>query len=267
MQATYREPILNRLSVFLSSPSIRSIVGQAKSTIDFRQIMDKRKWLLVNLSKGKLKGNAYLLGGLIIAKLQLAALSRVDQPEEKRTPFYLAVDEFQNFLGEDFETILSEARKYGLGLVLAHQNIDQLNKKLKAAILGNVATQVFFRLSNHDAAALSSELSQKEKPMIQRRLIDLKVREAYLKRKGERARIMKTVFVPDPKGSSEAVENVKYLSFSRYGRLRPQVEKEIIKRAGVISGTGQRVTPKTIQSDPHKARFAPQGQFEEADEW
>jgi type IV secretory pathway VirB4 component len=267
MQATYREPILNRLSIFVSDPFIRSMVGQIKSTIDFRKIMDQGKWLLVNLSKGQLKGNASLLGALIIAKFQLSALSRVDLPEERRIPFFLFVDEFQNFLGDDFETILSEARKYGLGLVLAHQNIDQLDRQLRSAILGNTLTQVFFRLSSQDATTLSSELSHKEKPIIQRRLIDLKVGEAYLKKKGERPRLMKTVFVSKPEATAKAVEIVKTLSFSLYGRQRQEVEEELARRAKIIYSIGQNDSVGDPQPDSYAGQFAPQGEIEEAYEW
>jgi len=267
MQATYREPILNRLSIFISDPFIRSIVGQIKSTVDFRKTMDQGKWLLVNLSKGQLKGNASLLGALIIAKLQLSALSRVDLPEERRAPFFLFVDEFQNFLGDDFETILSEARKYGLGLVLAHQNIDQLDRQLRSAILGNTLTQVFFRLSSQDATALSSELSQREKPIIQRRLIDLKVGEAYLKKKGERPRLMKTIIVSKPEATAKAVEIVKTLSFSLHGRQRQEVEEELARRAKIIYSIGQTEKVGSSQSDSYTGQFAPEGEVEEAHAW
>ena len=139
MQNTYREPILNRLSVFLSNPTIRLMVG-LKESINFREIMDQGNWLLITLNKGNLKANAHLLGSFIIAKLQLSALSRVDVPPEKRTPFFLFVDEFQNFVGEDFCTILAELRKQGLALTIAHQNLDQIDRTLRSAILGNTLT-------------------------------------------------------------------------------------------------------------------------------
>ncbi len=230
MQATYREPILNRLSMFISDPCIRLMVGQAESTIDLRQAMDQGQWVLVNLSKGQLKGNADLLGAFMVAKLQLTALSRVDVPEAERSPFYLYVDEFQNFIGDDFETILSEARKYGLGLTIAHQNLEQINVKLRSAILGNVATAVFFRLSHHDATSLAAELSQKEKPMLQRRMVDLKVGEAYLKIKGEGPRLMRTMYVKSPKVQEKAIDLTRTLSLSTYARQRREVEAEIATR-------------------------------------
>jgi hypothetical protein len=264
MQATYREPLLNRLSVFVADPSIRLIVGQRRSTIDFRRIMDQGKWLLVNLSKGHLKANADLLGALIIAKLELGALSRVDLPPRERRPFSLFVDEFQNFLGQDFETILSEARKYGLGLVLAHQNIDQLENQLKAALLGNALTQVFFRLSHRDAATLAAELSQKQKQLIQRRLVDLNTREAYVKKKGEPPRILKTVFV-SPLPDTAVTETIKHLSFSQCARPRQEAEQEIRERTRMICPDKGVQTSGNALPDPYEGRFAPQGEFEEAD--
>jgi len=267
MQGTYREPILNRLSVFLSDPRIRMMVGLKKSTINFRQIMDQGKWLLVNLSKGDLKSNSHLLGAFLISKLQLAALSRVDVPERRRFPFFVYVDEFQNFISEDFETILSEARKYGLGLTLAHQNIDQLDRKLRSAILGNTLTQVFFRMSNQDASTLAAEIGQKEKPIIQRRLVDLKLREAYFKKKGERARMMKTFYVPPSKGTEKTTEAIKELSMSYHARPWKDVEQEIANRTRFISGEGSLPEQKSAKSDPYKGKFAPQGKYEEGHEW
>jgi hypothetical protein len=266
MQATYREPLLNRLSVFVADPSIRLLVGQTKSSINLRQVMDQGQWLLVNLSKGHLKSNAHLLGSLLIAKLQLAALSRVNMPEGQRRPHLVFVDEFQNFLSEDFETILSEARKYGLGLILAHQNMDQLDRQLRSAILGNTLTQVFFRLSNQDASLLAAELSQKEKPIIQRRLIDLEVGEAYFKKKGDRPRLMRTFYMAPPKGTAKDVELIKQLSFATHGRLRQEVEEEIARRTQAVTGRARTAPALRAEEDPYTGRFAPASNFIEFEE-
>jgi hypothetical protein len=157
-------PILNKIGQFLSNDLVRNIVGQRRSTIDFREIMDHQKILIVNLSKGRLgEDNSNLLGSLIVTKLQLAALSRVDTPEEKRSDFYLYVDEFQNFTTDSFATILSEARKYRLDLILAHQYISQLsesgNEKIRNAIFGNVGTIVSFRVGSDDAQMLVKEFA------------------------------------------------------------------------------------------------------------
>ncbi len=154
--------IQNKVGQFLSSGLIRNIIGQPKSTIDLREIMDNKKILLMNLSKGKVgEDNSSLLGAMMITKLQLAALSRVDLPEEERSDFYLYVDEFQNFATESFATILSEARKYRLNLTVGHQYIGQLvnekNTKVRDAIFGNVGTIISFRVGAGDAEFLEKE--------------------------------------------------------------------------------------------------------------
>lgn len=155
-------PIQNKVGQFLSSGIIRNIVGQPKSTIDLREIMDQRKILVMDLSKGRVgEDNSALLGAMIVTKLQLAALSRADMPESERQDFYLYVDEFQNFATDSFATILSEARKYRLSLIIGHQYIGQLvhekNTKVKDAILGNVGTLVVFRVGAEDAETLVKE--------------------------------------------------------------------------------------------------------------
>lgn len=155
-------PIQNKVGQFLSSAVIRNIVGQPKSTIDLREIMDNQKILLLDLSKGKVgEDNSSLLGAMIITKLQLAALSRVDIPEEERKDFYLYVDEFQNFVTDSFATILSEARKYRLNLIMGHQYIGQLvpegNTKMRDAVFGNVGTMIVFRVGAADAEYLETE--------------------------------------------------------------------------------------------------------------
>jgi len=157
-------PIQNKIGQFLSSNLIRNIVGQPKSGIDMREIMDQKKILIINLSKGKLgEDSSSLLGGLLITKLQLAAMSRVNIPEHERNDFYMYVDEFQNFTTDSFATILSEARKYRLDLILAHQYIAQLTEggslKIKNAVFGNVGTMVCFRVGSEDSEILEKEFA------------------------------------------------------------------------------------------------------------
>ncbi len=157
--------IQNKVGQFVTNPLIRNILGQPRSSVDMRKIMDERKILVVNLSKGKIgEDNAALLGAIIITKLQLSAMSRVDIPEKDRKDFYLYVDEFQNFATDSFANILSEARKYHLCLVLAHQYIGQLihgphgeSTKVRDAIFGNVGTMVTFRVGAEDAEFLEKE--------------------------------------------------------------------------------------------------------------
>jgi len=150
--------IQNKVGQFISNPLIRNIIGQPHSSIDMRNVMDEGKILIINLSKGRIgEDNSALLGAMMVTKLQLAAMSRVDLPMEKRRDFYLYVDEFQNFSTESFANILSEARKYRLNLILAHQYIEQLHEKVRAAIFGNVGTIVCFRVGAEDAEFLEKE--------------------------------------------------------------------------------------------------------------
>ncbi|MEK7653411.1 MAG: CxxC-x17-CxxC domain-containing protein [Patescibacteria group bacterium] len=153
-------PIQNKVGQFLSNFLIRNIVGQVKSTINLREIIDQKKILILNLCKGKIgEDTMQLLGSMIVTKLYLAAMSRVDIPEKERQDFYLYVDEFQNFATESFADILSEARKYHLDLTIAHQFIEQLPEEVSAAVFGNVGTLVCFRVGAVDAEVLVKEFT------------------------------------------------------------------------------------------------------------
>lgn len=159
----YREeaiaPVQNKVGQFLSSHLIRNIFGQPKSSINVREIMDGQKILIMNLSKGRIgEDNSALLGAMMITKIQLAAMGRVDIPEEERKDFYVYTDEFQNFATESFANILSEARKYRLNLILANQYIEQVEDKVRNAIFGNCGTIVSFRVGAEDAERLVKEL-------------------------------------------------------------------------------------------------------------
>jgi hypothetical protein len=176
-------PILNKIGQFFANPLIRNIVGQTKSTINLRQIMDEGKILICNLSKGKLgEENSNLLGALLISKLQITTMSRVDQPEANRRDFFVYVDEFQNFTSDSFASILSEARKYRLNLTLAHQYISQLNEngssKVKNAIFGNVGNLVSFRVGAEDSEFISKEFGGIIEP---KKLLNLRQGEIAVK--------------------------------------------------------------------------------------
>ncbi len=150
--------IQNKVGRFITANIIRNIVGQVKSTIDLEEIMNNRRIFLVNLSQGKIgEENSALLGGMLITRLYTNAMQRVRIPEEERTDFYLYVDEFQNFATTSFVKILSEARKYRLNLVLAHQYIDQLMPEVRDAIFGNVGTMLNYVVGPRDAAELEKE--------------------------------------------------------------------------------------------------------------
>lgn len=156
-QITWIEPVMNKINAFLADERMRQMFSAPKSSFQMREIMDTRKHLLIKLDKGKLKGASDLLGSLFMAKIQMTAFSRSGIPAHKRTPFYLYIDEFQNFATESFEVILSEARKYGLSLVMAHQSLSQIPESLRSLILASAGIQVYFRVNRHDAQILAKE--------------------------------------------------------------------------------------------------------------
>jgi hypothetical protein len=151
------ESTLNKVNAFLSDDRIREIFSYQKSSFNLREIMDNKKILLIKLDRGRLKENGDLLGSLLMTKIRMAAFSRSDIPKEKRIPFYLYIDEFQNFATEEFIDTLSEARKYGLVLILAHQNLSQLPENLQDSILTNCGIQCYFRVCRRDAEILAKE--------------------------------------------------------------------------------------------------------------
>ncbi|QQS39270.1 type IV secretion system DNA-binding domain-containing protein [Candidatus Woesebacteria bacterium] len=154
-------PIQNKVGQFVTSPMIRRIIGTPKSSISIDDIMNQKKILLVNLSQGRLgEDNASLLGAMLITKFQLAAMHRVDTPKEDRVPFYLYVDEFQNFATDSFVKILSEARKYGLALLLANQYMAQIPDTVQKAILGNAGTMISFSVGADDARVFNKEFAE-----------------------------------------------------------------------------------------------------------
>src|SRR3989344_5266527 len=156
-QNEWMESTLNKVDAFVFDPDIRQMLASPKSSFNLREIMDEGKILLVKLDKGRLKGSADLLGSLLLAKIQAAAFSRTDTPELQRKKFYFYIDEFQNFATETFITMLGEARKYRLALLLAHQNLAQLPTTLRASILSNCGLQVYFRISRDDSNILAKE--------------------------------------------------------------------------------------------------------------
>ena len=156
-QDEWAESTLNKVNAFLFDDSVRQMLACPKSSFNLREIMDDGKILLVKLDKGRLKGSADLLGSLLLAKIQAAAFSRTDTPELQRKKFYLYIDEFQNFATENFITMLGEARKYRLALILAHQNLAQLPTTLRASILSNCGLQAYFRISRDDSNILAKE--------------------------------------------------------------------------------------------------------------
>ncbi|OGZ33802.1 MAG: hypothetical protein A2Y98_02665 [Candidatus Portnoybacteria bacterium RBG_19FT_COMBO_36_7] len=228
-------PIQNKVGQFLTSPLIRNIVGQTKSAINIREIMDEEKIFIMNLSKGRIgEDNSALLGAMLITRLQLAAMSRIDIPEEERKDFYLYVDEFQNFATESFATILSEARKYRLDLILAHQYINQMVEPVRDAVLGNVGTMVTFRIGAFDAEFLEKEFSPE---FMVNDLVSLGFAQIYLKLMidGMASRpFSATTLAPISKPDISYRDTIIRVSRERYSTSRKEVEEKIAKWSGVI---------------------------------
>jgi CxxC-x17-CxxC domain-containing protein len=232
--------IQNKVGQFLSSSVIRHVVGQAKSSIDLRDIMDNQKILIVNLSKGRIgEDSMRLLGGMLITKMQLAVMGRVDIPEEERKDFYLYVDEFQNFANESFAGILSEARKYRLNLTLTHQYINQLifdnNTGMRDAIFGNVGTIVTFRVGAEDAEFLEKEF---DPVFLLNDIVNLSKYNIYLKLMidGIAGDAFSAVTLPpfDLSETAGNAEKVIRISRERYGKNRAEIEEKISRWSGVM---------------------------------
>lgn len=226
-------PIQNKIGQFLSSAIIRNIVGQPKSTINLREIMDGKKILLMNLSKGRVgEDNSALLGAMMITKLQLAAMSRIDMPEDERSDFFLYVDEFQNFATESFANILSEARKYRLNLIIAHQYIEQLGDVVRPAVFGNVGTMIVFRVGAEDAEFLEKEFGP---TFMAPDLVALPKYRIYLKLMidGVTSDPFSAATLPPVSMRTSNRDKVVKVSRERYAKSREQVEEKILRWAGV----------------------------------
>jgi len=236
--------IQNKVGQFISAPLVRNIIGQVKSSIDMRKVMDEEKILIMNLSKGRIgEDNSRLLGALMITKLQLAAMSRVDTAEEKRKDFFLYIDEFQNFATESFVNILSEARKYRLSLILGHQYIAQMEEKVRDAVFGNVGTMVCFRVGAEDAEFLEKEFAPE---FLASDLVNLGKYNIYLKLMidGIAGRPFSAQTLPPfPLPEKSNKEKIIKVSRERYGTPRKKVEEKISRWAGAF--VQQEVTSST----------------------
>ncbi|MBI4093001.1 MAG: type IV secretory system conjugative DNA transfer family protein [Candidatus Kerfeldbacteria bacterium] len=235
--------LISKVGRFVENAMMRNIIGQPRSGFNIRQVMDEKKILLVNLSKGKVgEVNANLLGLIIVSKLQMAALSRADIPEHQRHDFYLYLDEFQNFITDSISTILSEARKYRLDLTMAHQYMGQLTQgqdtKIRDAVLGNVGTMIAFRIGVEDAEILEKQFAPTFSAFD---LINIDRYNAYdrLLIDNSAAKPFNMVTFPPMVGDPVLADNVRRLSRLKYGRERAVVEAEIMERTKL----GASVTP------------------------
>ncbi|MFA5871648.1 MAG: type IV secretion system DNA-binding domain-containing protein [Parcubacteria group bacterium] len=227
--------ITSKLTQFISNDMMRPIIAQQKTTINFRQAMDDQQIILVNLSKGKIgEINANLLGMIIVGKILISALSRVDMQESERKDFYLYIDEFQNFTTDSIAQILSEARKYRLALVIAHQFIAQLKEEISKAVFGNVGSICSFRVGAEDAEFLQK---QYEPVFDANDLMNVDNRNCFMKLliNSQVASPFNMKTYPPTKGNPQIAEAIKELSKLKYGRNRDIVNEEIMKRASFIT--------------------------------
>lgn len=284
-QITWVEPVMNKINAFLADERIRQMFSSPKSSFQLRQVMDGKQHLLVKLDKGKLKGAADLLGSLFMAKIQMTAFSRSDLPPRERVPFYLYIDEFQNFATESFETILSEARKYGLSLVMAHQSFSQIPDSLRGLLLSSAGVQVFFRANRSDASLLAKEVFKysgfevksegQKRPVYwsyaeewERKIAELQhlpPRTCYIKHKIQGGAIqIRTADVPAPcemMGMNEASYSA-YLSTvpigARYLRSREELIAQSSERVQALLRTSvDPVPPDAREADSSKTRMTP----------
>lgn len=221
-------PVLNKVGAFTANPIIRNIIGQPKSSFDVRRIMDEGKILVVNLSKGLIgEDNAGILGAFLVTKVQLAAMSRSDIPDVKdRRPFYLYVDEFQNFATDSFAVILSEARKYGLNLTVANQYISQMTDSVRDAVFGNVGTTISFRVSADDAPLL---VKQFEPTFEAQDLLQMNNRNFVISMiiNGEKVPAFSATTLSIPVTPKDNFDAIVASSREKYSRPRAEVEAEI----------------------------------------
>ncbi len=228
--------IQNKIGQFLSASVIRNIVAQVRSRINIREIMDSKKILIMNLSKGRIgEDNSRLLGGMLITKIQLAAMERVDIPEPTRKDFFLYVDEFQNFATESFANILSEARKYRLDLIMAHQYMEQLDETVLAAVIGNVGTMVTFRVGSTDAEILAKEFAP---TFVETDLVNLTKFEIYLKLMidGVASQPFSANTLAPINIATGSTEKVVKVSRERYAVPRDKIEDKIMRWSGMGMG-------------------------------
>ena len=223
--------VISKIGRFISNEMMRNIVGQAHSAFDLRDVMDNKKILLINLAKG-LTGdiNSNLLGFILVSKIQMAALSRVEVPESERQDFYLYIDEFQNVTTDSISIILSEARKYHLNLIVAHQFVAQLDEKIREAVLGNVGTMISFTIGATDVEVIGKQFTPE---VSANDLINIENRNAYIKLLVDGA-VSKpfnlTALPPMGEARPRVAQALKNLSRLKYGRDKRVVEAEIAKR-------------------------------------
>ena len=244
--------VASKFGPFLSNDAMRNIIGQTKSGFNLRDIMDNRKILIVNLSKGKMgELNSKLLGIIFVMKFQAAAMARADMPEDERQDFSLYVDEFQNFMTESFESILSEARKYRLSLILANQFMTQLTDTIREAIIGNVGTVISGRIGITDAEMLVKKFEPVFTTDDMTKMPNFQGIASVMINNTPSAPFSMSFTPPLAKSSDELAVKMKELCAAKYGKPRAQVEAEIKNRIAANN------SPKTIESSEGSSSGGP----------
>jgi CxxC-x17-CxxC domain-containing protein len=262
-------PIQNKVGQFLSTALIRNIVGQTVSSFSIRDIMDSRKILILNLSKGRIgEDNSALLGAMMITKIQMAAMARVDIAEEERKDFYLYVDEFQNFATESFANILSEARKYRLNLILANQYVNQIDEVVRDSIFGNAGTIISFRVGAVDAEFLEKEY---EPVFYINDIVNLPKYHIYLKLMidGVAGDAFSATTLPplESENTVDISDKAIRVSRERYASSQAEVEDKILRWSGVDEGVSDNTSSRgydrqggdthrsgSLRSDAHRSQ-------------
>lgn len=255
--------IQNKVGQFTANPLIRNIIGQPTSSFDIRKMMDEKKIIIINLSKGRVgEQNANLLGSMLITKIYLAAMSRADLPAEKLNAlpnFYLYVDEFQSFANESFANILSEARKYKLNLTIAHQYIEQMSEEVRAAVFGNVGTMVSFRVGSYDAEVLEKEFAPQ---FTSEDMVNLGFAQIYLKLMvdGISSAPFSAVTLPPIEEPHISYHDVaKARSRGQYATPRTEVESKIRAEQEAALQAASRKTENRNTKRPYSEQRRPQG--------
>jgi type IV secretory pathway TraG/TraD family ATPase VirD4 len=221
--------ITSKFDVFLSNDIMRPVIAQKSSSFDFRKVMDEKKILLVNLAKGTLGDiNSNLIGLIVVGKILMSAMSRVDSIGKDFPPFYLYIDEFQNITTDSIASILSEARKYKLGLCVAHQFIAQLQENIKDAVFGNVGTIATFRVGAEDAKFLETQFAPR---FVQKDIMNIENLNFYIKmlNNGVPVDPFNVHLMPFHQYDMSRIEDIKQLSYLKFGRDRAEIEAEIME--------------------------------------
>jgi hypothetical protein len=255
--------VASKFGPFLSNDAMRNIIGQTKSGLNLREIMDNRKILIVNLSKGKMgEYNSKLLGIIFVMKFQAAAMARANIPEDERQDFSLYVDEFQNFMTESFESILSEARKYRLSLILANQFTTQLTDKIREAIIGNVGTVISGRIGTTDAEVMVKKFRPVFNEDDLTKMPNFQGIASVMINNTPSAPFSMSFTPPLAKANEKLADAMKKLSATKYGRPRAIVEEEIAKRIQTQTKAVGAGAPGIAGSAPKKP-----GQSSFLDDW